>query len=62
MKCWGSGANGQEKILGTSSMQKKHGFITAWDRTLGQKELHWGCGVTDYILQSWEGVRDRVSL
>lgn len=28
-----------------------------------QKELHWGCeGVTDYILSSWEGVRDSTRL
>ena len=40
--CWGARANGQERILEMSLVQKGD-FIKARDRTRGQKELHWGC-------------------
>ena len=38
---WGSGADGQERIL-EMSVVPKGDFIEAQDRTYRQKELHWG--------------------
>ena len=43
MAILGFGANGQERILEMSSVQKG-GFIKACGQGNGQKELHWDCG------------------
>lgn len=40
----GIGANGQERILETSSVKKEQVvLLKQGDRTHWQKELHWGC-------------------
>ena len=38
-----SGAEGQERILETSLVQKCDFMLKHGDGTLGQEELHWGC-------------------
>lgn len=41
-KWWGSGEDGQERIL-EISLRLKGDFIKHGDRTHGQEELHWDC-------------------
>ena len=55
-------AEGPERILDLSLVQKG-GFIKA-PRTgpMGRKASLGSCGVAHYILSSWEGVRDNESL
>ena len=50
-------ADSWERILQTSLVQKG-GFIKAWDRTLGQKELHWGCEEWLVIYLGFGGGKD----
>ena len=51
----GLGANGQERILETSSVQKKGGFIKAQRQdSWAERTASWVWGVTAYKSWSWE--------
>lgn len=61
-KCWGLGTNSQERIL-EMALGQKGGFIKAPGQDpWAERAVPGSGGVAHYMLPSWEGVRDSVSL